>query len=437
MRINPMRLLRSRRGTVAMSFAVMAIPMLSLVGLATEGGMWYTVKRHTQNAADAAAYSGALRVANPDVQTVAYRGKEFASKNGFCNTGDTGYPGSTCAELAAGFRQTVTITQGSYAARTFTAGAGTAVQAVVAQIQPSFFQIGNIGPQLTISSTAVAVVNTVANPCVLALTGTLSFQGSPTINTPGCGLSTNDAASGAINFTGNNGINIANAGSLSAVGGCAGATALCSQVVAYSSPVADPLAALATAMAGLILPNCSGTTPTAYTAATKCANNNLTLAGNTTLTLTGTYFISGTLTMKGTTSLVSGAGGATIIMLPGATFSMKGSGTITIAGPSTAPSVLPTKLLSPACPTCASLLQQMAIFDMDSSAVTLGGNSNLNFFGDMYFPQAAVTFQGNPVVSNCGSLIAASIAFNGDATLNNTGCPTNTIPASQTVALVQ
>lgn len=431
------RFLRCRRGTAALTFGVIAIPMIGLVGLATEGGLWYDVKRHAQNAADAAAYSGALRVVYPDAQTVAYRGKQFASQNGFCNAGDTGYPGSTCGALPAGTSQTVTITQGSYAAATFTAGAGTAVQAVVAQTQPTMFKIGGIGPTITISSTAVATVNTLANPCVLALSGPISFQGSPTIDTPGCGLSSNDAASGAINFTGNSGINISNIGSLSAAGGCTGNSTLCIQVVAYAPPVADPFAALETAVAGLTLPNCSGSTPVAYTAATPCENNGLTLSGNTTLTLTGTYFISGTLTLKGTSALTSGAGGATFILLPGASFSMKGSGTIDITGPSAAPTVLPAQFLSPGCPTCASLLKEMAIFDSDSAAVTLGGGANLNFFGNLYFPLAAVTFQGDPVISSCGSLIAASIAFNGNATLNNSGCPAGTVPVSQTVALVQ
>ena len=60
-------------------------------------------------------------------------------------------------------------------------------------------------------------------PCGLALTGSISFQGSPNINAPNCGLASNDPASNALDFTGG-GIKLINPRlSLSAAGGCAGA----------------------------------------------------------------------------------------------------------------------------------------------------------------------------------------------------------------------
>jgi NifU-like protein involved in Fe-S cluster formation len=54
-----------------------------------------------------------------------------------------------------------------------------------------------------------------------------------------------------------------------------------------------------------------------------------------------------------------------------------------------------------------------------------------------------VTFQGNPTIAvggagGCGQLIAASIAFNGNATFDTTGCPAATkLTSSQYVQLVQ
>ena len=92
------RLLRSRRGTVAFAAVIAAIPLIAAVGLGAEAGSWYVTKQHAQNAADAAAYSGALRqacalgaangTACTDAQTVDYRGKEFAAQNAFCKSGD-------------------------------------------------------------------------------------------------------------------------------------------------------------------------------------------------------------------------------------------------------------------------------------------------------------------------------------------------------------
>ena len=433
-------LLQCRRGTVAMMVGLTAIPAIGLVALGTEAGVWYATQRQAQNAADAAAYSGALRLAKADGQTIAYRGKEFAAQNGFCNPADLTYPGSVCIAAVAA-TQAVTINSppvgGAYA------GNVNAVQAIVTQTQPpllsSLFLTGNI----TIAAQAVALIKQPSNPCVLALAGSISFQGSPTVSLPGCGMASNSTAANAINFTGNGGISVT--GPIVTEGGCTGTTALCAPVVTNGLPVVDPLAALETAMAGFALPACTNAQLSAaggivaYTALTPCKNDNLTLSGNTTLTLTGVYFISGTLTMKGTTALSSGANGATIVMLPGSSFSMKGSGTINITGPTAAPAQLPSAFSSPACPTCASLFKNLAIFDADASAVTIGGTSNLNFSGNLYFPLAPVTFQGNPTVNACGELIAASIAFNGNSTFTNSGCATNgvVVPTTQVVQLVQ
>lgn len=77
--------LRDRRGTVAVMFGLVAVPLIGASALGAEAGFWYVVKREAQNAADAAAYAGALRLAFPsDSKTVDYRGRQFAAQNGFC-----------------------------------------------------------------------------------------------------------------------------------------------------------------------------------------------------------------------------------------------------------------------------------------------------------------------------------------------------------------
>src|SRR5690242_902532 len=95
-------LLRCRRGSAAFATVAAFVPLIGVVALGAEGGSWYVTKQHAQNAADAAAYSGALKLACQiagqctDTQSVVYRGKEFAAQNAFCNAGDTSYPGSRC-----------------------------------------------------------------------------------------------------------------------------------------------------------------------------------------------------------------------------------------------------------------------------------------------------------------------------------------------------
>ncbi len=95
-------LLRCRRGTATLVFALALVPLIGVVELGTEAGSRYVIKQHAQNAADAAAYSGALRVAcsisnnvisAQTTQDYVYRGKQFAAKNAFCNAGDPSYPG--------------------------------------------------------------------------------------------------------------------------------------------------------------------------------------------------------------------------------------------------------------------------------------------------------------------------------------------------------
>jgi hypothetical protein len=172
----------------------------------------------------------------------------------------------------------------------------------------------------------------------------------------------------------------------------------------------------------------------------------------------GVYFISGTLTLTGGAWICTLTPGspnplcqgptttALFILLPGGSLDTKGGGTIDITGnPSVAPSKLPSALQS-----YVSLFANMAIYkipDPDTSKngpneITIGGNSNITFKGTMYLPTANVTFQGNPTIdlggtTGCGELIAKSVAFNGNATLNSNGCSAATKPVSQYVQLVQ
>src|SRR6476646_9161550 len=98
-------MLHCHRGSVAFATVVALVPLIGVVALGGEAGSWYVTKQHAQNAADAAAYSGALRLActlaapcNDTNNSVDYRGKEFAAQNAFCNAGDTtSYPGRQCA----------------------------------------------------------------------------------------------------------------------------------------------------------------------------------------------------------------------------------------------------------------------------------------------------------------------------------------------------
>ncbi len=140
----------------------------------------------------------------------------------------------------------------------------------------------------------------------------------------------------------------------------------------YRAPATDPFSALDGALTTLCganptLPATCGLSTsskncpalTAYTAATPCTNNNVKTKGNTAVTLApGVYFISGTLTLVGGSSITGT--GVTFILLPGATIDTKGGGTLTLTGPTSAPS---TSSLPAAFQSDAGLFKGMAMYD--------------------------------------------------------------------------
>ena len=62
-----------------------------------------------------------------DTNSVDYRAKQFAAQNGFCNAGDTSYPGSQCAAPRPGTSQSVSVAVGA-----------DQVRATVSQQQPAY-----------------------------------------------------------------------------------------------------------------------------------------------------------------------------------------------------------------------------------------------------------------------------------------------------------
>lgn len=463
-------LLHSRRGAAAFATVIALVPLIGVVALGGEAGSWYVTRQHAQNAADSAAVSGAtqqLCLSDPTsctvTQTVDYRAKQSAAQNSFCNTGSASYPGSQCAgSLPAGISQTVTVAS----LTSWKGAAGNYVQATVSQQQPAYLARVLGLSTVNIPATAVAMVKSVLYPpCVLSLTGSISFQGSPNINAPNCGMASNDKAKDAINFTG--GGMTMNLGSLSTVGGCTGAASFCDKALKYlPTPTVNPFSALdgaltticganppANATCGLSTNAATCKVPTSpanqvlvpYTAATPCTNLNVSTHGNDTPPFAAgvsVYFISGTLTLKGNSimSCTSPCTGVIFILLPGASISMKGGALLTLQGPATAPS---TSSLPAALRSYASLFQYMSMYDASASPVQFGGNSSINLTGNIYAPNADVTFQGNPTIAvggagGCGQLIAKSVAFNGNATFDTTGCPSQTkLPKSRYVQLVQ
>jgi Flp pilus assembly protein TadG len=415
-----------RRGATAIVFAVGATALFGMVGLATEGGTWYLEKRHGQNAADAAAFSGVLALAGGENATTS--GNKAAALEGY-STG-------------------VTITTGIVSGGSFTANAtpASAVKAVVTKSSPRLFS-GLFGSgNVTITESAVASLAATGPVCMLAHGGGLSLGGSAFVSASSCTLASNKTGSQSI--SGASTSHVTASQSLVAEGGCSGCTGLTTVPLTYQPPTPDP--AGLTAIEALTLPyqndanhtkcNNSNTVPVAYTSASPTVNcNGLKLTGNFVLDLTpGTYiFYNSSISLNNgllecTTCTGTGSSGVTIIMTgnPGSS-----TGTIDIKGN------VHVSLVAPATNNYATAFNGVLFYTSQSATtgntVNLTGDSSSTYGGAMYFPSSAVTFIGNSggTVPTCSEVVGYSLNFTGNAGFSISGCSSQNVAQTRTVRL--
>jgi hypothetical protein len=480
-------LLRCRRGSAAFATVAALVPLIGVVALGGEAGSWYVTKQHAQNAADAAAISGALRVACSNSASpgsipcdttydYVYRGKQFAAQNGFCNSGDTSYPGSNCASLPTGTSQTVQIDQPT----------SDSVRAIVSQQQPVYLaKVLGLFPDGTIpiNAQAIAQIKKPKELCGLGLgrysgsgspTSALDYTGSVALSGNGCG------------FQSDNTVHYASAPSFSGTGwavyasnGCVN-SGTCDPGVPnnyYMPPAANPLSKLDyepfntasfstppgsgnpctgfsgnNANVGGSRPSCTivpNTLTTAYsgnlsvstggtatfmpggpTGGTYFFNGgNLTVSSGGTLTLQrGTYFFKDSaISLSGT---VTGTN-VNIVLLGNSNLSITG-GTVNLSA----------NFNNTTYPDLNGVLFDDQALNSASNKVTINGGAGvtISLGGAMYFPNVDVTMSGNSANANteCSMVIANSITFGGGANyLSTTNCASDTVDRTQVVVLVQ
>ena len=124
------------------------------------------------------------------------------------------------------------------------------VRATVSQQQPAYLAKVLGLSTVNIGATAVAKIEVLTNPCILALNGSVDFQGSPSVTSPNCGVASNSTASDAFIFKGNGGISISapmfSAGGCSQTGGNQ-----CNDVNQHAATVPNPFSGLDAKMASL------------------------------------------------------------------------------------------------------------------------------------------------------------------------------------------
>jgi hypothetical protein len=393
-----------------MIVTAVAIPLMAMAGLGAEAGSWYLIRRSAQNAADSAAYAGAIAlIANQSVTT---KGAAFATQNGFTDG----------ATLSTGATQTVTIT-----------AAASSVTAVITQYQPPLLASLFLSGPVPITARAVASVAQTAPPCALSLSD-MTIGGSQSFTGGSCSLLANTTVrfNGGPTFSGSG-------WEVDATKGCIGPhcsplpTGVSSNYSSFPTKIPTALANLESdSSTGAIplepksptnIPNCNNGQSCTYTQSAAWQGNlNIKNGGTAYLSCptSSCTFMFDSLSVNGTLQLAPGTTGVNIIIGQGG-LSINGIVNLTAASSNSS------------YPDMGGVL----IYDTETNNnLTINGTSTSVYGGALYFPNAAVTWNGNSASNNhCTQLVANSLTFTGDTSLDVSGCVPGTVPQSQVVLL--
>ncbi|MBR0673006.1 pilus assembly protein TadG-related protein [Neoroseomonas soli] len=478
-----------QRGAIGVAFAIGSTALLGMGALATEAGIWLAVRRNAQDAADAAAYAGIVRLNLTDANAATTAATQVATRNGFTDSGSLSAAGDNRVRVQTGFWQNNTFTS--------PAPSGSSANAVRVDI----WQVQRIGLAQLISRTApiawggaVAVLEIGGPACTLSIPpptttsqvmGRTNIAGSTTVNAPNCIIASNMEGSKSINVQGA-AVNSLTAAALRASGQCyncedvpsgnlpggyVSGAATTDNPYKYldawamptfgsgagNSPCVDPLYLNAT---GGVVQN-QNQAATIYLAAynpgrsdvvnyTQNGNartygvsqstyaatcTNISLSGQTLVLKPGTYFFNNaSLAMSNGTITCDGcsAGGAGVtLVFTGSNSNNVGNiqitgGNFTLIAPGT------DALASP------SIFRGTAIYRDDLAAVSnsandtmiITGNSTSTLFGAIYSPTAEVRMVGTSgmnqtVAGNCIAVVAAEITFSGNSGAQIDACESN------------
>jgi len=443
-----LHLRRDERGVAAVTVAI-ALPLLLAFGaLAINSGLWFTIKRENQSAADAAAISAAYEL---------MAGPANACTNpGFVT--DRLTPAATQAVAAnqhvgwdsSGTTTTVicpypdSLLDTEFGARNYSA-----VAVTLQQDQSSLFAFAPLA-SATIATKSVGVVANGASVCILALGAAASRSGpcpagfgicingsANSINAPGCAVVADSTASNAIDLVGGGGGNLINAAAIQTPGGTAGSGAnnTAPPVQTFSIPVTDPYAstlthtALTSGFAGF--PDCLRPPPGGTTYGGDCkvpagwlGQPSIVLKANTQIDGTwtvlgtvdlkpGTYWVTdGDLNVSGTLECTGCTGGAGVTII----LTTAGTCPATVGTVNFAPGNNSTSLNAP---TSGTFKGDLIVQDVNgvpgcttytSTPTNLIGTVSTSFTGLVYLPHAEMNIFGNPNLGKAGCLVLTRIS---------------------------
>lgn len=448
---------KEQNGASAIVVAIALPGLMGFAALGVETGVWFTIRLQTQSAADAAAISAAHQVIAGDITGGLAAAAAAAAQNG--------YRGSV---------PTVVYPYGS--------GTGDAVSVTLQQREGTLLAAMFLS-EVTISANAVAMIEVLGNPCLLALetSGTgVEISNSSRLDMPNCAVAANSVSRNAIDLHSSSSTiaasTLVTTGQVSFQGipidpaAAPSEFALASPVRIGAPSVADPYSGVLThafLTAGMpTLPSCRSRNSNrvrVYDGNCVVAGTSLTqqrirlsagtqISGPWTVSTTqsvdlspGTYWVTGgDLTVQSSGTLkcstcdnVRGIG-VTVIL----TRQSNRIGTVSIASSAT------INLNAPGAGRFAGLVMIQDANGLPggtgytSSHSTLTGSPAAIINGLVYFPNSSMTFRGNPSPTGprCLLLVVGAAVVAGSSSLESAGCASvglASLPKVYTVALAE
>ncbi len=381
------RQLEDEDGQVVILFAFLIAVLLGFVALASDAGLMFRTKTQAQAAADSAAIAAAQQLKFGGITSAA---QQDAALNGFASGKDG-----------------VTVQVDSPPVTGAAVGQTHYVEVIVTKKQPTFFMRALGVDSLTVSARAVATALPSAN-CFISLASTgvgFDIVGTANIQSPDCKFYADSTSSDGIKIAGNSTVNSAGE---NVVGGYAldGNPSVTVTPQGNALPIPDPLAYLQP-------PNYSGcqSANKSSTLSPGCYNG-LSITGGTVSLSPGVYVINGPLKLTGQGSLTG----------TGVTIYLTSKGSVSVAGKATMDLTAPT-----------SGTYNGVLFYQDtsnSSTAKFAGGSGSTLTGILYFPDALVELVGGTTSSSAVSVIASSMKFAGNDSMNNYATVNQSTPLS-------
>jgi hypothetical protein len=396
-------LLKETKGNIAIATALL-VPMLAAgAGFGVETAFWYHKDLELQQAADKSAYTAAIeKRAGSDTATILDAATYIAISNGY-------EPGTLAVHYPP--------TSGAYKNNP------SAIEVDLSIQLPRSFTALFFDDKVGENVRAVALMQTAANACVLALSKTQAhaalFSGSSDLKLVGCNVMSNSLTPDSVKVQGAAKMSV---DCIIAVGGTSltsGATMTqCPGAITNAPPAADPFG-------GLAVPTVSGNKTVGGGSSPLQPGNytsGMNLSGTRTLQ-PGIYVVSGGDFKINANANISGAG-VTIYIKAGTNVSINGNATVNLSAPIT------------------GTYSGMLFFGdrTGTGGVTLNGTAASKFTGAIYFANQDVKYLGNfSGNGGCTQVVGNTVEWQGNTTINQdcTAYGMKTIIAMQLVKLVE